>query len=50
MANYGVARLVPFTFFSFVTRVIEIAEKLTDLVSGGRVFWCPSLEVIAGKK
>jgi len=24
--------------------------KLTDLISGGRVLWGPSLEVIAGKK
>jgi len=25
-------------------------EKLTDLISGGRVLWGPSLEVIARKK
>ena len=51
--------------FSFVTRSIEAAEKLTDLihrlrrlhglargslVSGGRLLWGPSLEVIARKK
>jgi hypothetical protein len=35
---------------SFVTRLIEVVEKLTDSVSGGRVLWGPSLEVIARKK
>lgn len=35
--------------FSFVARSIETAEKLTDLVSGGRVLWGPSLDVIAEK-
>jgi len=25
-------------------------EKLTDLISGGRVLWSSSLEVIAGKE
>jgi hypothetical protein len=39
-----------FPIFSFVTRSIEIMGKLTDLVSGGRVLWGPSLEVIARKK
>ena len=36
--------------FNFVTRLIEAAEKLTCLVSGGRALWGPSLEVIARKK
>ena len=36
--------------FGFVTRSIEVVEKLTDLISGGRVFWGPSLEVIARKE
>ncbi len=39
-----------FPVFSFVTRSIEIMGKLTDLVSGGRVLWGPSLEVIARKR
>ncbi|PIQ45582.1 MAG: hypothetical protein COW04_06835, partial [Deltaproteobacteria bacterium CG12_big_fil_rev_8_21_14_0_65_43_10] len=39
-----------FPVFSFVTRLIEVVGKLTDLVSGGRVLWCPSLEVIARKE
>ena len=30
--------------------VIEVAEKLTDLITGGRVLWGPSLEVIARKR
>jgi hypothetical protein len=29
---------------------IEIMEKLTDLISGGRVLWGPSLDVIARKE
>ncbi len=37
------------TVFSFVTRSIEIMGKLTDLISGGRVLWCSSLDVIAEK-
>ena len=37
-------------FFSFVARVIELVERITDLVSGGRVLWGPSLDVIARKK
>jgi len=36
-----------FSFFNFVTRVIELVERITDLISGGRVLWGPSLEVIA---
>ena len=36
-----------FPIFSFVTRSIEAAGKLTDLFSGGRVLWGPSLDVIA---
>jgi len=39
-----------FPAFSFITRAIEAAEKLTDLVSGRRVPWGPSLEVIARKE
>jgi hypothetical protein len=31
-------------------RSIEVVERLTDLVSGGRVLWGPSLEVIERKK
>jgi hypothetical protein len=30
-------------------RSIEIMGKLTDLIFGGRVFWGPSLDVIARK-
>ena len=26
-------------YFGFVTRIIEAVEKLTDLISGGRVLW-----------
>jgi len=39
-----------FPVFSFVTRLIEVVEKLTDLIFGGRVLWGPPLEVIARKK
>jgi SAM-dependent methyltransferase len=39
-----------FPVFSFVARLIEVMEKLTDLISGGRVLWGPSLEVIARKR
>jgi hypothetical protein len=39
-----------FPVFSFVTRVIEAVEKLTDLVSGGRILWGPSLDVISRKR
>jgi hypothetical protein len=39
-----------FPVFGFVTRVIEAVEKLTDLISGGRLLWGPSLDVIARKK
>ena len=39
-----------FHIVSFAIRSIEIMGKLTDLISGGRVLWGPSLEVIAGKK
>jgi len=40
----------PFHIFSFIIKSIEAVEKLTGLISGGRVFWGPSLEVIARKK
>ncbi len=33
----------------FALRAIEAVWKLTDLVTGGRLLWGPSLEVIAGK-
>jgi len=46
----GGSLISSFPIFSFVTRIIEAAGKLTDLVSGGRVLWSPSLEVIAGKR
>ena len=36
--------------FSFVKRSIEVVEKLTGFLSCGRVFWSPSLEVIARKR
>jgi hypothetical protein len=45
----GESLISSFPFFSFVTRVIEVVEKLTDLISGGRVLWGPSLDVIARK-
>jgi SAM-dependent methyltransferase len=45
----GGSLISSFPVFSFVTRIIEVAEKLTDLISGGRVLWGPSLEVIARK-
>ena len=32
-------RQVVWQDFGFVTRVIEIVEKLSDLISGGRVLW-----------
>jgi hypothetical protein len=46
----GESLISSFPFFSFVTRLIEVVEKLTDLIFGGRVLWGPSLEVIARKK
>ncbi|RZB30162.1 MAG: hypothetical protein SRB1_02442 [Desulfobacteraceae bacterium Eth-SRB1] len=46
----GESLISSFPVFGFVTRVIEVVEKLTDLVSGGRLLWGPSLEVIARKK
>lgn len=46
----GGSLISSFPVFSFVTRVIEAVEKLTDLISGGRVLWGPSLEVIARKR
>jgi SAM-dependent methyltransferase len=46
----GESLISSFPFFSFVTRSIEAAEKLTDLIFGGRVLWGPSLDVIARKK
>ena len=61
----GGSLISSFPFFSFVTRLIEVVKKLTDLIhrfrrlhglprgssfSGGRVLWVPSLEVIARKK
>jgi hypothetical protein len=55
--RHGLARGLPrgsafssFPFFSFVTRSIEVVGKLTDLITGGRVLWGPSLDVIAGKR
>ena len=39
-----------FYIFSFAIRSIEIMGKLTDLISGGRVLWGPSLDVIARKR
>ncbi len=30
--------------------LIEAAEKLTDLIFGGRVLWGPSVEMIARKR
>jgi hypothetical protein len=39
-----------FHIFSFVARSIEAAGKLTDLITGGRLLWGPSLKVIARKK
>lgn len=45
----GGSLISSFPVFGFVTRVIETVEKLTDLVSGGRAFWGPSVEVIARK-
>ena len=46
----GGSLISSFPIFSFLTRVIEVVEKLTDFISGGRVLWGPSLEVIARKK
>lgn len=46
----GGSLISSFPLFSFVTRIIEAVGKLTDLVSGGRLLWSPSLEVIARKK
>jgi 2-polyprenyl-3-methyl-5-hydroxy-6-metoxy-1,4-benzoquinol methylase len=46
----GESLIKSFPVFGFVTRAIEAVEKLTDLVSGGRVLWGPSLEVIARKE
>ncbi|HUU53187.1 MAG TPA: class I SAM-dependent methyltransferase [Candidatus Bathyarchaeia archaeon] len=46
----GGSLISSFPVFSFVARVIEAVEKLTDSFSGGRVLWGPSLEVIAGKR
>jgi SAM-dependent methyltransferase len=46
----GGSLISSFPIFSFLTRVIEVVGKLTDLISGGRVLWGPSLEVIARKK
>ena len=39
-----------YDFMRFALRPIEAVEKLTDLISGGRVLWGPSLEVIARKR
>jgi len=46
----GGSLISSFPVCSFVTRLIEAAGKLTDLISGGRLLWSPSLEVIARKK
>ncbi|MBW2594463.1 MAG: class I SAM-dependent methyltransferase [Deltaproteobacteria bacterium] len=46
----GESLISSFPAFSFVTRPIEVVKKLTGLISGGKVLWCPSLEVIARKK
>jgi 2-polyprenyl-3-methyl-5-hydroxy-6-metoxy-1,4-benzoquinol methylase len=46
----GGSLISSFHIVSFAIRSIEAAGKLTDLISGGRVLWGPSLEVIAGKK
>ena len=46
----GGSLISSFPVFSFVTRSIEVVEKLTDSFSGGRVLWGPSLEVIARKR
>jgi 2-polyprenyl-3-methyl-5-hydroxy-6-metoxy-1,4-benzoquinol methylase len=46
----GGSLIKSFPIFSFVTRSVEVVEKLTDLISGGRVLWGPSLEVIARKE
>ncbi|MDO9565601.1 MAG: class I SAM-dependent methyltransferase [Candidatus Desulfaltia sp.] len=46
----GGSLISSFPLFSFITRSIEIMGKLTDLVSGGRVLWGPSLEVVARKR
>lgn len=46
----GSSLIESFSIFRFVTRLIEVVGKLTDLIFGGRVLWGPSLEVIAGKK
>ncbi len=46
----GGSLISSFPVFSFVARTIELVERITDLVSGGRLLWGPSLEVIAGKK
>ena len=46
----GGSLISSFPVFSFVTRAIELVEKLTDLISGGRVLWGPSLDVIARKE
>jgi len=46
---HGLSRGLPLgsSFLRFVTRSMG---NLTDLVSGGRALWSPSLEVIARKK
>jgi hypothetical protein len=46
----GESLISSFPIFRFVTRPIEVVEKLTDVIFGGRVLWSPSLEVIARKK
>ncbi|MDI6687649.1 MAG: hypothetical protein QME06_05435 [Desulfobacterales bacterium] len=46
----GESLISSFPVFNFVTRIIETAEKLTDLISGGRLLWGSSLEVIARKR
>jgi SAM-dependent methyltransferase len=48
LSGGSLIRLSP--FFSFAVQWIEILEKVTDTISGGRFLWGPSLEVIATKK
>ncbi|RZB30158.1 MAG: hypothetical protein SRB1_02438 [Desulfobacteraceae bacterium Eth-SRB1] len=39
-----------YDFMRFALRSIEVVEKLTDFISGGKLLWGPSLEVIAVKR
>jgi hypothetical protein len=38
-----------FPFFAVLVKSVEILEKGTDIISGGRFTWGPSLDVIAKK-